>query len=193
MKKLTFAVLAAFVLVSAGVSASVHAQTYTTPVFYDQNGNAVNPNGTAEPAGYYYNSSGQQVYYYGNGTYYNPSTGTYGGSVNPTTTYTAPGATPVFYNAPNGTAANPGGTPLNAGYYYASNGDQVYYYGNGTYYDPTTQTYGGQAFGTSASLVPGVPNTGAGGMATETWLVLLASLAIAGSGIAFITRRTAIR
>lgn len=198
MKKSISTLLIAFVAISASASValSVHAQTYTTPVLYSQNGTAVNPNGTTEPAGYYYNSSGQQIYYYGNGTYYNPSTATYGGTAFPTTgtvvTSTPSGTTPVFYSSAGGTAVNPGGTALAPGNYYAANGDQVYYYGNGTYYDPTTGTYGGQAFGTSA-FAPGVPNTGAGGEAEATWLALFAALAVAAGGIAYITRQTALR
>ncbi len=223
-------------VLASGIPAAFAQQTTSsgtangsTPVFYNQSGTATNPGGTAVPPGYYYNQQGQQVYYYGNGTYYNPSTGQYGGvayngssapgvpsssatavgngngTVYTSSTYgntnsttvagsAATGGTPVFYQ--NGTAVNPGGTALPAGHYNLQNGQQVYYYGNGTYYDPSTGTYGGQVFtsptvlavaGTS-TMSPGVPNTGAGGDATYTILGVIASLIIAGTGMIYLAR-----
>jgi hypothetical protein len=105
--------------------------------------------------------------------------------------------------------------PLAAGYYYLATGaqHQVYYYGNGVFYDPATGTYGGSAVydanGTagvslgystavtnpgyvtstgSASGTPGVPNTGAGGDATATWVTLaIAGLVVIG-GIAYLVK-----
>ena len=175
----------------------------------------VNSGGSSEPAGYYYNSSGQQVYYYGNGTYYNPTTGTYGGTAfsssttgsgsnttnttgstmtNTGTTNTGgTDQTPLLYSQ-SGQVVNSGGTSEPAGYYYNASGQQIYYYGNGTYYDPSTGTYGGQAFGTTASSAsaPGVPNTGAGGDAAYTWLALLVSAAIAAGGVLYLSRRSSI-
>jgi hypothetical protein len=96
---------------------------------------------------------------------------------------------PQLYNQ-SGAVVNSGNTALPAGYYYlggtpAQGGHQVYYYGNGTYYDPTTQTYGGSvsdpngtagvALNYSTSPIastPGVPNTGAGGDGVMNWLLL---------------------
>ena len=150
MKKasFTFLVSAAFAISGFAFSAVANAQVAeTTSVFYNQAGQAVNPNGTLEPAGYYYNSSGQQIYYYGNGTSYNPETGTYGGQAFGTfgSPVVAGVSTSIFYNQ-SGQAINSSGTSEPAGYYYLSNGNQVYYYGNGTYYDTATETYGGMIF-----------------------------------------------
>src|SRR5580704_5470067 len=148
MKKLSsmLPIVMAFVVAgSFGVSAlSANAQTVneTTPIFY-QNGQAVNPSGTAVSPGWYSLQDGDQVYYYGNGTYYDSTTGTYGGHVFGSYVASAPnGSTPIFYNQ-NGQAINPSGTPVPAGYYNLANGQQVYYYGNGTYYNNATDTYGG--------------------------------------------------
>jgi len=109
---------------------------------------------------------------------------------------------PVLYNSVNQPANTSGGT-LPAGNYTDASGHQIYYYGNGTYYDSTTQTYGGSIYNPSgaagASLnydvnnsavtgtTPGVPNTGAGGSATATWLTLaIAGLVVLG-GSAYVT------
>ena len=142
MKKSYIAIgLVALALLFAG-SSGVHAQATTMPVLYDQNGTAVNNSTTVLGAGYYYlNGSpaqgGHQVYYYGNGTYYDPATQSYGGSV----------------SDPNGTA----GVSLN-------------------YVAPT--------------VTPGVPNTGAGGMAAYNWAVLIISgLALVASAT-YIVQRT---
>lgn len=108
---------------------------------------------------------------------------------------------PTLYNQ-SGTAVNSGNTALAAGWYYTqangSSASQVYYYGNGTYYDPNTRMYGGSvgnpngtagvSLGYSGSVlavsgtpaVPGVPNTGAGGMTSLNLAILL------GSGLAVI-------
>lgn len=87
MSKATSLAVIAAVLMAGAIApvASAQTQTYATmPTFYSASGQPVNVgNTTALPAGYYYLSpGGQQVYYYGNGTYYNPATGMYGGSVN---------------------------------------------------------------------------------------------------------------
>lgn len=104
-------------------------------------------------------------------------------------------------------------TPLNAGKYYLnSNGtNEVYYYGNGNYYDPRTliywgtQTYTNGAEGATimnlsqsiaqtnagnTTVTPGVPNTGAGGAALTNWLMLIGGLS-ALSLIVYASRRTA--
>ena len=110
---------------------------------------------------------------------------------------------PVLYNQ-SGMSVNSGAGPLAAGYYYVNagpsqGGQQVYYYGNGTFYNATTMTYGGGVSdpnGTagvmlnySQPVTPGVPNTGAGGMATTNWIVLsVATLALVGS-VVYISRK----
>ena len=192
----TLLVAAAFVVTAgAGFSSPVHAQAWsTTPVFYSQTGQSLNPAGTALSAGYYYLQNGDRVYYYGNGTYYDQTTQLYGGMVfgSDSTPVTVAGATPVFYTQ-TGQALNPAGSALNAGYYYLSNGVQVYYYGNGTYYNPTTQTYGGMIFGGVAVTTPTVPNTGAGGQATMNWLLLASSALVFLGGAAYVTRRAAVK
>jgi hypothetical protein len=202
MKKLSSIILvtALIVVASLGVSVFVHAQTTgQTPVFYSQNGAVMNSGGTALPAGTYYNQSGQQVYYYGNGTYYTPATGLYGGTAfssesAPVTTTTgtpipaSSGATPLFYSS-NGTVLNSGGTLLPAGNYYNQSGQQVYYYGNGTYYNPVTELYGGTAFGTAAvAAAPGVPDTGFGGDAPTNFAILAAAGIILIAGTAYLAR-----
>ena len=102
------------------------------------------------------------------------------------------GNTPILYNQ-SGIAVNPEGTALSAGYYYLRNGDQVYYYGNGIYYDPfsTTQIYGGHLLDANGNLVyystPGAPNTGVGGAAVAmTWFTLIASGIVALVGMAYL-------
>lgn len=111
---------------------------------------------------------------------------------------------PVLYNSSGNTVNTSGGT-LSAGTYYlggtpSQGGHQVQYLGNGTYYDPTTLTYGGSvsdpngtagvSFGyTVPSTSPGIPNTGAGGNASTTWFVLIASAVVALGGMAYISRQ----
>ena len=110
---------------------------------------------------------------------------------------------PVLYDG-SGAAVNTGTGNLTAGYYYlfggpSQGGRQVYYYGNGTYYDPVTMSYGGSVsdpYGTAGVTInlaqattPSAPNTGAGGYATSNWLILVAAaLAVSGS-LAYIGMR----
>jgi len=76
--------------------------TTGTPVFYTQGGAPIYNNGSL-PAGIYYNASGQSLYYYGNGYYYNAATATYGSIYSPgfvSTTY--PGSSvSITPTAPN--------------------------------------------------------------------------------------------
>lgn len=120
---------------------------------------------------------------------------------------------PTLYDQ-SGNPVNATVSKVPAGYYYLQTGGQhqVYYYGNGTYYDASTGTYGGSvsnpngtsgaglgyvpSTGTVVATTPGVPNTGAGGDAPTNWTLLVGSgLAVLG-GAAFLTyslsgRRTA--
>jgi hypothetical protein len=182
-----FAVMGSFAV--SALSASAQTVSAITPVFY-QNGQAVNPSGTAVPAGYYSLQNGDQVYYYGNGTYYDSTTGTYGGHVFGSYVAATPtGYTPVFYSQ-SGQAINPDGSPLSAGYYYLQNGNQVYYYGNGTYYNNTTQTYGGMIFGGAVASpgTPTAPNTGMGGTAAMNWFLLVSTALVFVVGAVYVSR-----
>ena len=155
-KKTSYAVMGALMLGSALLPLAASAQTTVsgvqavTPVLYNASGQPVNVNTTGPlAAGYYYLGTGatQQVYYYGNGVYYNPSTGVYGGSA---------------VNNPNGTS----GVAL------------------GYSTDVTNPA--------SVTTTPGVPNTGAGGEATATWVTLiLAALVVAGGVAYLVTTRPA--
>jgi len=98
---------------------------------------------------------------------------------------------PVLYNKEgqvvNGYDAVIGG--LNEGWYYSRDGRPLYYYPNGVYYNPESQTYGGSVVYPDAdgprenmlggNFVPGVPNTGAGGNAFLLWVALVLSGTIA--------------
>ncbi|MDP3962673.1 MAG: hypothetical protein Q8Q03_02295 [bacterium] len=126
-------------------------------------------------------------------------------------TYTPSPNAPVLYNQSgqvvNGFNTSTGG--LNAGTYYTAQGNERYYFPNGTYYDPATQQYGGNIIypnvpgpagvvvnpgtgtgGTGGGVfTPGVPDTGAGGGALLTWISLLASGLIVATGVTYILRR----
>jgi hypothetical protein len=114
---------------------------------------------------------------------------------------------PALYNS-SGTEVNSTTASLAAGYYYlglpSAGGHQVEYYGNGTYYDPTTMTYGGSvndpsgmagvSLGYNASgTTIGLPNTGAGGNAGLNWAILGIAGIVAIAGMAYLgaTRRHA--
>ena len=114
---------------------------------------------------------------------------------------------PALYNQSGAQVNNGNTSALPAGYYFlqtGAQGTQVYYYGNGTYYDPSTGVYGGSvsdANGTAGALLnytsvgttgtvsvtsPGVPNTGAGGNASMTWLALAISGAVLVGGASYL-------
>jgi hypothetical protein len=107
---------------------------------------------------------------------------------------------PALYNSAGIEVNNGNTTPLATGYYYlapgASLSTQVYYYGNGTYYDSTTGTYGGSVAdpnGTAGvtingSSAPGVPDTGAGGNAVAVAMTLLASGLVVAAGATYLFR-----
>ena len=198
MKKLSSQLLVVAFVVAGSFSLSllsVHAQTVsgTTPTFYNQSGMVLNSGGTPIGAGWYYLQNGDQAYYYGNGTYYDSTAGVYGGSIfgSSVAAGTVNGATPVLYNQ-SGQAVNPSGTALAAGYYYLANGNQVYYYGNGTYFNNATNTYGGMIFGgTIASAgTPSAPNTGMGGESYMNWILLVATAMVFLGGATYVFRST---
>ncbi len=199
MKKISSTLLIVATLVVGGsltLSTLAYAQTVAaiTPTFYTQSGAVVNSGGSSVLAGYYYLANGNSVYYYGNGTYYNTNTQLYGGYVfgsyvYPTTTST--GATPVFFNQ-SGQMVNPGGTALPIGYYYLQNGNQIYYYGNGTYYNPTTQLYGGSVSGGINTTTVGAPNTGMGGQVSINLLILATTALIFIGASMYVSRRETI-
>lgn len=108
---------------------------------------------------------------------------------------------PVLYNQ-NGIAVNTtSNTVLAAGWYYLAPGgamaNQVQYFGNGTFYQPSNGTYGGSVgdpYGTAGvslnyvlpSMTPSVPNTGAGGTSALTWVTLALSALVAAGGLAYL-------
>jgi len=138
------------------------------PAIYNQYGSEANAGSARLAAGYYYlggglSMGGHQIEYFGNGTFYDSTYGTYGGSISDPngtagvtlgygttapsggTFYTngrAMATMPALYNQ-NSSEVNQGSGYLTAGYYRMSNGVQVYYYGNGTFYDPSVGIYGG--------------------------------------------------
>lgn len=153
----------------AAISMAQAATSATMPVFYNSNGTAINTNSSYLAAGNYL--VGDNAYYgkhlveyYGNGTFYDPSVRMYGGSVRNSNgiagfqlgymdwfnNYTSTVSTiimPALFNQ-NNSQVNGGTGYLSAGYYYLGGGPssgavQVYYYGNGTFYNPNTMTYGG--------------------------------------------------
>jgi hypothetical protein len=169
------ALIALAVVISAGTASAAHAQIEATmPTFYDQNGSSVNTGNGSLSAGTYYvvagpSNGGHQVEYYGNGTYYDSTTGMYRGSVNNmngTAGFSlghgmavggqvSSASMPVLYDQ-NGAEMNTNGGYLAAGYYFvnggvSTGGRQVYYFGNGTYYDAATMTYGGNTSNASGA------------------------------------------
>lgn len=109
---------------------------------------------------------------------------------------------PTLYDQSGNVVNSTAASKLGPGYFYLSPGgqQQVYYYGNGTFYNPATGTYGGSVnnprgtagvdlgyvnSGTAIAANPGVPNTGAGGDAPMNWAVLAASALVVLAGGAF--------
>ncbi len=90
---------------------------------------------------------------------------------------------------------------ITPGWDYSETGEPRYYYANGAYYDPLTQSYGGtvlypEADGPSLSseaftpeiFTPGVPNTGTGGRGLTVLLALLVSGGAAILGTYYLNR-----
>lgn len=109
---------------------------------------------------------------------------------------------PTLYNQ-YGVAVNVAtNTSLAAGTYYLAPGDsaatQVQYYGNGMFYNPNTELYGGSVndpngtagvilnYVASVENAPGLPNTGAGGYALAVWTTLIISGTLAVAGLAYL-------
>ncbi len=81
------------------------------------------------------------------------------------------------------------------GWYYDEVDAPRYYYANGVYYDPASQSYGGSVLypneagpQINSAFTPGVPNTGAGGTAFYAWLALIVSAGTAVAGTYYLTR-----
>jgi hypothetical protein len=109
---------------------------------------------------------------------------------------------PTLYNQ-SGQVVNNTTSYLPAGYYYiggapSMGGHQVQYYGNGTYYDPSIQQYGGSVsdpngtagvslgYVSSVGTAVGLPNTGIGGSALFTWTAIIASILVVFLGVKFL-------
>lgn len=109
---------------------------------------------------------------------------------------------PTLYNSYGVEMNTVGGVPVPAGWYYTQpngQGTQVYYYGNGMFYNPSTGIYGGSIKnpnGTAgynygnyyAQGLPGVPNTGVGGETGKMFMTLLGVLALSFAGLLYATR-----
>ncbi len=107
----------------------------------------------------------------------------------------------TFYTA-TGAMIHENAASIPVGHYFTANGDPLYYYGNGIYYNATTQTYGdvyvpgfvsatypGSSMTTAQATTPGVPDTGLGGEAPLNWTLLALSACITLAGIAYFIRR----
>lgn len=119
------------------------------------------------------------------------------------------GTMPILYNS-SGSAVNTSGTYLPTGTYYLDTGGQHWVsYSDGVYYDPSTNTFGGSIYnptgraGTFSYSGPqsntgsinnttysnvGVPNTGAGGDAEMTWVVLALAAIFGIAGAVYYVR-----
>lgn len=130
-----------------------------------------------------------------------------------TSTIANPAIMPTLYNQ-SGSPVNTGGGSLAAGWYYLQGGRQIYYYGNGTYYDPIAGTYGGsvnnptgaaganlynfaQTPGTGTGtgtggtgVTPGLPNTGSADRAMYNWMTLAILGAIIITSLVYLARTT---
>ena len=114
--------------------------------------------------------------------------------------------TPALYNQTD-VLVNPNGSALIPGWYYNLGGQSVYYYGDGTYYNPENGIYYGlngsmmsvsnpavvPAELSGSAVVPSAPNTGAGGEASANIIALVVSGLLAAAGITYLLRGTASR
>ena len=110
------------------------------------------------------------------------------------------GTMPVLYNASGQTVNTSGGT-LPSGTYYLATGalDPVTYYGDGTFRYDLLGTFGGSVYNPTgqagnytipAQSLPsvGIPNTGAGGNALSTSIILAFSALAGVLGFLYVTR-----
>jgi hypothetical protein len=85
---------------------------------------------------------------------------------------------------------------LRPGWYYDEAGSPRYYYANGVYYNPASQSYGGSVMYPAAEgpqsivFTPGVPNTGVGRSAIYAWFSLIISGVIGVAGANYFTRKS---
>jgi hypothetical protein len=108
---------------------------------------------------------------------------------------------PALYNESGDQVNDESGTKLSAGYYFldsdASADSRVYYFGNGTFYNANTGTYGGHISNPNGTagvtfadmtpvITPGVPNTGTGGPSLILILTLVLSGILAVTGLTYI-------
>jgi len=151
------ALVACAVVASSLAAFAVYAQTVgVMPAIYTQNNVQVNSTNSSLAAGYYYLANADRIYYFGNGTFYDQTSQVYGGTISDPsgmagvalsyTSYasvsgTGMAAMPALYT--QSTQVNTMNTQLASGYYTLASGQQVYYYGNGTYYNPGILLYGG--------------------------------------------------
>lgn len=103
---------------------------------------------------------------------------------------------PILYNA-EGVAVNTGDDVLPEGYYFLDAGGnrEVYYYGDGTYYDLTTANYHGNSGNptgkagvfTVNDTEAGVPNTGVGSASFRNWATFaMVALVVLAGGAYFV-------
>ncbi len=111
------------------------------------------------------------------------------------------GIMPVLYNS-SGQSVNTSGGSLAPGYYYLTTDahQQVYYYGDGTFYNSTTGLFGGNVsnptgaagsytvYGSGSAGTVGIPNTGVGGDAGVVWAMLAFSLLASLAGGVYVVR-----
>ena len=112
---------------------------------------------------------------------------------------------PVLYNQAGNTVNVNTNKPLAAGTYFLAPGgsitNEVQYYGNGMYYNPSIGLYGGSVnadpnglagvslnYVASVENAPGIPNTGAGGEAYAVWAALALSGLVAAAGLAYLIK-----
>lgn len=110
----------------------------------------------------------------------------------------------TFYTA-SGMMVHQSAATIPVGHYFTANGDPLYYYGHGIYYNATTQTYGdvyvpgfvsstypSSSVTTAQATTPGAPDTGRGGEAPFNWTLLALSTCITLAGVAYFIRRAVV-
>ena len=112
---------------------------------------------------------------------------------------------PILYSQ-SGVAMNIAtNSALAAGTYFLAPGgsvtNEVQYYGNGMFYNPSLGIYGGSVtadpngtagvalnYVSAVENAPGIPNTGAGGEALAVWMTLAISGLVAVGGLAYLVK-----